>query len=89
MTPKTQCFRDKTLSSEAFKALKSSLSDLGAHFVAKKRYGMNAVRLESCKVTLSRPEEATKATSNLTSSELDAHWNAILSVCQEFGFKPQ
>jgi hypothetical protein len=89
MTLKTQSFRDQTLSSDAFKAWKSSLTDLGAHFVAKKRYGMNAVRLEGCKVTFSRPEEAIREASNLTASDLDAHWNTILRVCQDFGFKPQ
>jgi hypothetical protein len=33
---KTQKFRDQTLSSDAFKAWKSSLTDLGAQIVAKK-----------------------------------------------------
>jgi hypothetical protein len=89
MTLKIQSFRDQTLSSDAFKAWKSSLADLGAHIVAKKRYGMNAVRLEGCKVTFNRPEEANREASNLTPSDLDAHWNTILGVCQDFGFKPQ
>lgn len=40
-------------------------------------------------VTFSRPEEANIEESNLASSDLDAQWNTILRVCQDFGFKPQ
>jgi hypothetical protein len=86
---KTQSFRDQTLSTDAFKAWKSSLSDLGAQFVATKRYGMNVVRLEGCKVTFSRPEKPMMHPSGLTDSELDAHWNSILGVCRTFGFEAQ
>jgi len=89
MILKTQKFRDQTLSSDAFKAWKSSLTDLGAQFIAKKRYGMNTVRLEGCKVTFSRPEELITEGSTRTAFDLAAHWKMILSVCQEFGFKPQ
>jgi hypothetical protein len=86
---KTQSFRDQTLSTDAFKAWKSSLTDLGAQFVANKRYGMNVVRLEGCKVTFSRPEKPMMNPSGLTDSDLGAHWNSILGVCQTFGFEPQ
>ena len=89
MVLKIQKFRDLTLSSDAFKAWKSSLTDLGAQFIAKKRYGMNSVRLEGCKVTFSRPEELATVRSDRTAFDLDAHWKMILGVCQEFGFKPQ
>jgi hypothetical protein len=89
MILKTQNFRDQTLSSDAFKAWKSSLTDLGAQFIAKKRYGMNAVRLEGCKVSFSRPEELITERSTRTPFDVNAHWKMILSVCQDFGFKPQ
>jgi hypothetical protein len=89
MILKTQKFRDQTLSSDAFKAWKSSLTDVGAQIVAKRRYGMNAVRLESCQVTFSRPEEPIMELSKRTDIDLDAHWNTILGICQDFGFKPQ
>jgi hypothetical protein len=87
MILKIQKFRDQTLSSDAFKAWKSSLTDLGAQFIAKKRYGINAVRLEGCKVTFSRPEELITERRPRTVFDLDAHWKMILSVCQRFGFK--
>jgi hypothetical protein len=86
---KTQSFRDQTLSSDAFKAWKSSLTDLGAQFVANKRYGINAVRLEGCTVTFSRPEKAITIPNRRTDFDLDAHWNSILGVCRDFGFEPQ
>ena len=86
---KTQSFRDQTLSSDAFKAWKSSLTDLGAQFVANKRYAMNAVRLEGCTVTFSRPEKASTMSNRRTDSDLDARWNRILVVCRDFGFEPQ
>ena len=86
---KTQSFRDQTLSSDAFKAWKSSLTDLGAQFVANKRYGMNAVRLEGCTVTFSRPEKAIAIPNVKPDSDLDARWNSILGVCRDFGFELQ
>jgi hypothetical protein len=85
----TQSFRDQTLSSEAFKTWKSSLTDLGAQFVANKRYSMNAVRLEGCTVTFSRPEKTTSRPNRRTDSDLDARWNSILGVCRDFGFEAQ
>jgi hypothetical protein len=84
---KTQSFKDQTLSSDAFKAWKSSLSDLGARFTANKRYGINAVRLEGCTVTFRRPKELIMERSTQTAFDLDAHWNTILGVCQDFGFR--
>jgi hypothetical protein len=89
MIMKTQGFGDQTLSSDALKAWKASLTDLGAQFIAKKRYGMNAVRLEGCKVTFTRPEELITERSKRPAFDLDAHWRTILGVCQEFGFKPK
>ena len=89
MVLKIQKFRDLTLSSDAFKACKSSLTDLGAQFIAKRRYGMNAVRLEGCKVTFRRPEEPIADRNKRTDFDLDEHWEMILGVCRKFGFKPQ
>jgi hypothetical protein len=83
----TQSFKDRTLSTDAFKAWKSSLTDLGAQIIANKRYGMNAVRLEGCTVTCKRAEKP--ITIEIDHAEFDAHWSSILSVCQEFGFEPQ
>ncbi len=86
MILKTQSFKDQTLSSDAFKAWKSSLSDLGARFTANKRYGMNAVPLEGCKVTFGRLEKLIMDGSKHAVFDLDAQWNTILGVCQDFGF---
>jgi hypothetical protein len=86
---KTQSFKDRTISNDAFRAWKSSLTDLGARFVANKRYGMNAIRLEGCKVKFSRPERPLTTQSRWTHADLDTHWNSILAVCRDFGFEPQ
>ena len=86
---KTQSFKDRTISTDAFRAWKSSLTDLGARFVANKRYGMNAIRLEGCKVTFRRPAKPLATQSRWTNADLDTHWNSILAVCQDFGFEPQ
>ena len=86
---KTQSFKDRTISNDAFRAWKSSLTDLGARFVANKRYGMNAIRLEGCKVTFSRPAKPLTTQSSWTHADLDTHWNSILAVCRDFGFEPQ
>ena len=85
---KIQTYKDRTLSTDAFKAWKSSLMDLGAQFVANTRYGMNVVRLEGCEVTFSRPETPMTNPSESANADLDAQWNSVLGLCQSFGFEP-
>jgi hypothetical protein len=71
---------------ETFKAL---MEEQGAHFTATELgVGTNGVELRGCRVEYGPPFHF-MTREELSRHDVDADWQSILIICEQFGFQPK